>query len=90
MNVHIEDTQKNVDNREIFKRYQDYKQTSLDWLDQIPDHWNEIKAKWACDKITDGSHHSPSEDKSGDRIYNTVNDIEDDTINFDGAKRISD
>ena len=90
MNVHIEDTQKNVDNREIFKRYQDYKQTSLDWLDQIPDHWNEIKAKWACDKITDGSHHSPSEDKSGDRIYITVNDIEDDTINFDGAKRISD
>ena len=65
------------------------KKTNVDWLDSIPANWENMKLKWASNFITDGSHHSPSEDPNGDKIYITVSDLIDGEINFDEAKRIS-
>lgn len=72
-----------------FKRYSEYRSVDLDWIEEIPQDWRISKLRWACDFITDGSHHSPSEDKNGNKIYITVSDITDGEIDFESAKRIS-
>lgn len=72
-----------------FKRYPEYRSADLDWIKEIPPDWKILKLRWACDFITDGSHHSPSEDKNGNKIYITVSDISNGEIDFESAKRIS-
>jgi len=72
-----------------FAKYSNYSSVDVDWIEEIPQNWSTLKLRWACSFITDGSHHSPSEDENGDKIYITVSDIQDGEIDFDNAKRIS-
>ena len=58
-----------------YEKYPNYRPSDLDWINEIPEDWTTLKLRWACDFITDGSHHSPSADENGNKIYITVSDI---------------
>ncbi len=64
------------------------KDSGIEWLGEIPAHWEVAKLKLFVDKITDGSHHSPPTEEQGKR-YLSVKDIGNNEIKFDGCKLIS-
>lgn len=64
------------------------KDSGIEWLGEIPEHWEVAKLKLFVDKITDGSHHSPPTEEQGKR-YLSVKDIGNNEIKFDGCKLIS-
>ena len=64
------------------------KNIDIDWIGEIPKHWDIIKLKRCCDKITDGSHYSPDTSDEG-KYYITVRNIIGDTIDFTNAPKIS-
>ena len=66
------------------------KDSGIDWLGEIPEHWEVKKLKHITSKVTDGSHFSPPTESEG-RFYISVTDItKSNSINFENSKRISD
>ncbi|MBE7633875.1 restriction endonuclease subunit S [Tenacibaculum finnmarkense] len=41
------------------EKYKKYKNSGIDWLGEIPEHWEVSHIKRICRKITDGAHTSP-------------------------------
>jgi type I restriction enzyme S subunit len=41
------------------KKYNEYKDSGIQWLGEIPEHWEVSHIKRICKKITDGAHTSP-------------------------------
>jgi hypothetical protein len=39
-----------------FPRYEAYKDSRVEWLGEVPEHWDLCLAKYVCQEITDGSH----------------------------------
>jgi type I restriction enzyme S subunit len=70
------------------KRYPKYKDSGIEWIGEIPEHWIVTCLKRICLKITDGSHFSP-ESKDIGFPYITVQDIKDNGIDFKNCKYIS-
>jgi type I restriction enzyme S subunit len=70
------------------KRYPKYKDSGIEWIGEIPEHWIVTYLKRICLKITDGSHFSPETKDSG-FPYITVQDIKDNGIDFKNCKYIS-
>jgi type I restriction enzyme S subunit len=66
-----------------------YKESGLAWPGKIPEHWDLLRLRHACKKITDGSHYSPAAVIDG-RPYVTVRDLVSGKVNVDDAARISD
>lgn len=64
------------------------KDSGIEWLGEIPEHWEVAKLKLFVDKITDGSHHSPPTEEMGKR-YLSVKDIGNNEILFEKCKLIS-
>jgi len=64
------------------------KDSGIEWLGEIPAHWEISFLKRFCNKITDGSHFSPPTQDEG-YPYVTVKDVDEDKINFDNCKRIA-
>ena len=64
------------------------KDSGIEWIGEIPEHWAVIPLKRACSKITDGSHHSPETQYEG-KYYITVKDVLEKEINFENANKIS-
>ena len=60
----------------------------IEWLGEIPEHWEATQLKRLCDKVTDGSHLSPETQDTG-FPYITVQDIKETKIDFEKSKRIS-
>jgi type I restriction enzyme, S subunit len=71
-----------------FKRYPSYQNCSVEWLDQMPDHWDLTAIKHLCRKVTDGSHISP-ETENGLFCFVSTKDIRNGKIDFDGCLRTS-
>ncbi|MBE9603127.1 restriction endonuclease subunit S [Pedobacter sp. MC2016-24] len=65
------------------------KDSSVEWLGEIPESWTIGKLKFFCELITDGSHFSPPSLESGKR-YISVKDVKENTIDFENCKYISD
>lgn len=65
------------------------KDSGIEWLGEVPEHWEVGKLKLFCDLITDGSHYSPPSLEEGKR-YISVKDVKEDTIDFENCKYISD
>jgi len=66
------------------------KDSGIEWLGEIPEHWEVKKLKHITSKVTDGSHFSPPTESEG-RFYISVTDItKSNSINFENSKRISD
>lgn len=69
------------------KTYETYKDSGLEWLGKVPEHWAVMKMKYLCN-VTDGTHFSPSTISEG-KPYITVSNVKDDKIDVEGAGRIS-
>ena len=70
-----------------YQAYPEYKDSGVEWLDKIPNHWIKASLKMYC-HVTDGSHHSPTIQSSGEPFV-SVTDVGVNTINFEDCKRIS-
>ena len=69
------------------KKYENYKDSGLEWLGIVPEHWEIIKVKYICN-VTDGTHFSPATLSEG-KPYITVSNVKDDFIDIESAGRIS-
>ena len=65
-----------------------YKDSGIEWIGEIPEHWEVSKLKLYCSKITDGSHVSPISVDYGKR-YISVKDVGQNFIDFENCKKIS-
>jgi type I restriction enzyme S subunit len=70
------------------KKYSVYKDSGIEWIGDIPEHWGVGRLKQFCINITDGSHSSPETAEHGKR-YISVKDIDNYRIDFDNCKLIS-
>ncbi len=59
-------------------------------IGMIPDNWGVSTLDEISLKVTDGSHFSPKESATGDKIIATVKDMEYNQFSFKNCKRISD
>lgn len=60
------------------------KDSGVEWLGEVPKHWEVCLIKYKCDEITDGAHISPvTED--GERYFVSITDIKKGQINFENA-----
>lgn len=71
------------------EKYNEYKESGIDWLGVIPAHWEVLKAKQLCSKIGDGLHGTPSYDKNGAFKFINGNNLNDGVLNLKNARRIS-
>ncbi|MEE2732507.1 MAG: restriction endonuclease subunit S [Pseudomonadota bacterium] len=67
--------------------YDNYKNTGVEFLNELPRHWIMSYLKRFCD-VTDGSHHSPSICEDG-MPFVSVTDVGVNDINFEDSKKIS-
>ncbi len=70
------------------KKYETYKETGIDWIGQIPEGWTVEKIKYK-NFVTDGTHYSPKTADHG-KPYVTVSNVNNDTIDINGASLIAD
>lgn len=68
-------------------RYKKYKDSGIEWIGEIPEHWETGIIKRYC-KVTDGSHYSPKTQLTG-KPYISVKDVRENYIDFDNCKKIS-
>ena len=71
-----------------FPRYPKYKDSGVEWLGEVPEHWQHASLRHACSRITDGSHFSPQSTDEG-KCYVTVRDLNAGIIDLSGAANIS-
>lgn len=64
------------------------KPSGIEWLDDIPAHWEVSAIKRFADKITDGAHISP-ETENGIYHFVSTKDVGDDSIDFENCLRTS-
>ncbi|NOQ36877.1 MAG: restriction endonuclease subunit S, partial [Methylococcaceae bacterium] len=70
-----------------YQAYAEYKDSGVEWLGDIPENWLATFLKRYCN-VTDGSHHSPLVQSSGEPFI-SVTDVGVNTINFDDCKKIT-
>lgn len=71
------------------KQYEIYKDSGIEWLGEIPEHWKSSKLKYHTSKIIDGAHFTPTyiDDKKGVPFLR-VTDIHKSEIDLEKVKRI--
>lgn len=60
------------------------KDSGVEWLGKVPEHWGVSLIKYQCREITDGAHISP-ELENGEYLFVSIRDIKEGVINFDDA-----
>jgi len=65
------------------------KDSGVEWLGQVPEHWVVSLIKYQCKEITDGAHISPDLE-NGEHLFVSIRDIKEGVINFDDALLTSD
>jgi len=65
-------------------RYDAYKDSGVEWLGDVPKHWEVSHLKRFCTKITDGAHTSPDL-SSNDYPFLTVVNLEKGILDFEGC-----
>lgn len=65
------------------------KDSGIPWIGKIPKDWEIKRLKYACNKISDGTHFSPATVDNG-YPYLTAKDIQGLTIDFEKAQKVSD
>ncbi|MEK7990425.1 MAG: restriction endonuclease subunit S, partial [Thiotrichaceae bacterium] len=68
-------------------RYEQYKDSGIEWLGDIPAHWNYSKLKYETTKIIDGAHFTPTYTDEGVPFLR-VTDIQTQYIDLSNVKRI--
>ena len=64
------------------------KDSGVEWLGEVPAHWEITQIKRRCNLITDGAHISP-ETENGVYCFVSTRDVSDEGIDFDGCLRTS-
>ncbi len=64
------------------------KDSGVEWLGEVPAHWEVTQVKRRCDLITDGAHISP-ETENGVYCFVSTKDVSDEGIDFEGCLRTS-
>ncbi|GHY01177.1 restriction endonuclease subunit S [Vibrio cholerae] len=60
------------------------KDSGVEWLGEVPEHWSLCSIKYLCREITDGAHISPDL-KEGVHHFVSIKDIKNGEINFDDS-----
>ncbi len=72
-----------------FPRYPSYKDSGVEWLGEVPEHWDVIRLKNVLQRrITDGPHTTPVFVDDGVPFL-SVDGIQDGELKFDGCRFIS-
>jgi len=58
--------------------------SGVEWLGDVPEHWDVCLIKYKCKEITDGAHVSPVTNE-GKHYFVSITDIKKGVINFDNA-----
>jgi type I restriction enzyme S subunit len=66
----------------------DMKDSGVEWIGEIPNHWFVIKIKYVTNQVVDGTHFTPTYTDSGVPFLR-VTDIQTEKINLDKVKFIS-
>ncbi len=64
------------------------KDSGVEWLGEVPAHWEVTQIKRRCELITDGAHVSP-ETEGGVYCFVSTKDVSDEGIDFEGCLRTS-
>ena len=64
------------------------KDSGVEWLGEVPEHWEVTALKRLCRRITDGAHISPETD-NGVYCFVSTRDISESDIDFEGCLRTS-
>ena len=64
------------------------KDSAIEWLGEVPEHWEVGHIKRLTTKITDGSHISP-ETENGVYAFISTKDVKNDSLDFDNCLRTS-
>lgn len=64
------------------------KDSGVEWLGEVPVHWEVTQVKRRCELITDGAHISP-ETENGVYCFVSTRDVSDEGIDFEGCLRTS-
>lgn len=65
------------------------KDSGIPWIGKIPKDWEISRLKYVCNKISDGTHFSPTTVDNG-YPYLTAKDIQGLTIDFEKAQKVND
>ncbi|WP_413502671.1 restriction endonuclease subunit S [Serratia proteamaculans] len=60
------------------------KDSGVEWLGEVPEHWDVCLLKFKCSSITDGAHISP-DTNGGTHYFVSIKDIKNGVIDFDNA-----
>lgn len=73
-----------------YQQYDEYKDSGVEWLDVIPNHWNTVSLKMLID-VRDGTHETPSYVEKTDNSYPLVTskDVTSGQIDLTDCKHIS-
>jgi type I restriction enzyme S subunit len=69
-------------------RYPEYKDSGVEWLGEVPAHWDIAALKRFADQITDGAHISP-ETENGIYPFVSTKDVSDESIDLETCLRTS-
>jgi type I restriction enzyme S subunit len=65
------------------------KDSGVEWIGEIPEHWEVKKMNHVVHLLVDGTHHSPPSFKQGDYKYVTAKNIKEDGFDFKDLTFIS-
>lgn len=77
-----------IQNGKVCGKYEEYKDSGVEWIGKIPSEWKTYKTKFLSKKITDGAHISPETDNG---IYDFVStaDLKNGYIDFENCLKTS-
>jgi len=71
------------------KNYSSLKDSGIEWIGEIPSHWDISKIMFVSENVTDGSHYSPKITDNG-KLYVTVSNVTKyNEIDFESCSKIS-
>lgn len=63
--------------------------SGVEWLGEVPEHWNTGRLRYQVDLLVDGTHHSPESYPEGDYRYITAKNIKEHGFDFSNISYIS-
>jgi type I restriction enzyme S subunit len=63
--------------------------SGVEWIGEVPEHWEIMKLIHACSLLVDGTHHSPKSYSDGSFKYITAKNIKEDGFDFSDISYIS-
>ena len=69
------------------RKYDSYKDSGIEWIGEIPEHWTCTRLKLITLQIGDGLHGTPNYDDNGEYYFINGNNLGDDAIDLHVAIR---